>query len=367
MTELLTGRRSLSPLSDGSRIRRVCLGLFAAFLFSACSTPRAVLDRTFAEEILWPGPPNPPVISYLWSLHELTEKEKGGGVKDWLFGEGDWPSSDLHEADRLVRPFAVCVADGRLYLTDTGAGRVTVIGMADGSVLNFYRTGDEDELRMPTGIAVDPNGRVFVADSVRGRIFVFDGEGTYLSRFPQEMVRPTGLALDPERDRLYAADTGMHVVYVYNTAGELQATLGGRGAAEGQFNFPTHLFLDSQGRLYVTDALNFRVQVFGPDGRFQASLGHLGDRYGDLEKPKGVAVDREGHIYVVDSIQDTVKIFDREGRLLLFFGEKGTRPGQFWLPTGIFIDPDNVIYVADTYNGRVSAFRFLASPDSSSP
>lgn len=333
--------------------------LLLGIVLSGCSSKKAYIDATLGDRIQWPGEPEKPVVLYQWSLQKVGMYGEAGSFLEFLLGESDMPGNDPRNSSILLRPFGVFVDDDkRIYVTDTGAARVTVVDMKTMESFSFFETPDGD-LSMPMSVVADSTGRIFVSDAILAKVYAFDKRGKYLFALRGEFERPTGMAIDVANDRLYITDSAAHVVYVYRTDGEFVSLIGGRGDDPGKFNFPSHLFVDRLGRLYVTDAMNFRVQIFDPNGTYLDSFGTLGELYGNLDKPKGVAVDTEGHVFVVDSIKDMVKIFDRSGKLLLFFGEKGNERGQFWLPSGIFVDKENMVYVADTYNMRVSAFRFI--------
>jgi DNA-binding beta-propeller fold protein YncE len=329
--------------------------------FFACAPSTALIQRDAEGKIFWPGPPEKEKIKYLWSMSVVEVIGKGGkrGILDFILGDYEGDVSDPRSSNTLIRPFAVYVDDKKkLYVTDTAAMRVTVVDLNE--LKSFHITGKgSNELQMPVGVTVDSKGRIFVSDSKLGSVFVFGQDGKFIDRITGDFLRPTGIAIDKARDRLYIADTLGHTVYVYNTNGNMITSIGGSGSEVGQFNFPTHLWLDNSGYLYVTDSMNFRIQIFDSDGNFFKTVGTLGDAYVNLEKPKGVATDSDGHIYVVDSINDMVKIYNKEGLLLLFFGSEGLDYGQFWLPSGIFIDSNDIIYIADTYNMRVQAFQYL--------
>jgi DNA-binding beta-propeller fold protein YncE len=258
----------------------------------------------------------------------------------------------------LLGPYGIFVDEkGLLYISDPGAYRITIIDPKDGSVRNITAAGGEDFLS-PIGVVVFRD-RIFVSDSRLRKVFILDSSGKLTGTFEGNFGRPTALALDAGRGVVYVTDTLAHRVYQYTPEGKRLGSIGKNGSEKGEFNFPTHLWVDRIGRLFVTDSLNFRVQIFSPDGSWEGMFGMLGDAYGDLEKPKGVATDSEGNIYVVDSIKDMIKIFDRQGALLLFFGSQGRAYGEFWLPSGIFIDNNDYIYITDTYNGRVQVFKYL--------
>jgi DNA-binding beta-propeller fold protein YncE len=334
--------------------------MFITLLMAGCAPPKAFIDTSGMGKIIWPGPPEKPRIKYLWSITQVAKSAEGKrGIVDFLAGDVAGDVTDPRTSNVLMRPYGVYVdAKDRLYVADPGACRVTVIDLKTGDALTIFEAA-MDELQTPVGVVADPAGHIYVSDSELKKVLVFDEKGKYLFRFEGDFERPTCLAIDTKNSTIYVADTLADTIYRYDLSGKRVGSIGHRGALPGEFNFPTHLFVDGNGLLHVTDAMNFRVQIFSRSGKFVETFGSIGDAYGNLDKPKGVAADSHGNIYVVDSIKDTVKIFDREGKLLLFFGEKGMNLGQFWLPAGIFIDNKNRIYVADPYNMRVQAFQLL--------
>ncbi|MGD1074727.1 MAG: 6-bladed beta-propeller [Thermodesulfovibrionales bacterium] len=328
-------------------------------VFSSCASSRVVIDRSAMEKMLWPAPPEKTRISYLWSVSELSKT--GTGLLAGIFaGAPESGMSDPSASRRLLRPYSCFVDEsGDLYITDTGAYRVTIISTKEGTSRNILRAGDEDFLS-PIGV-VGYQGKLYISDSLLKKVFILEKSGKLIGKFEGEFERPTSLALSGDRGIIYVADTLAHKIYLYSPEGKRLGSIGKNGSEKGEFNYPTHLWVDGGGRLYVTDSMNFRIQMFSARGDFETMFGTLGDAAGNLDKPKGVATDSDGNIYVVDSIKDAVKIFDGKGALLLVFGQQGRGFGQFWLPSGIFIDKANVIYVADTYNGRIQAFRYLGN------
>lgn len=266
------------------------------------------------------------------------------------------------ERPRLVRPLGITEdSRGRLIIADPGQRVVHLLDM-EKKEYKFISGGKNRAFESPVGVAVDGRDNIYVSDSARGEISVFDAKGKFLRVIGEKtgiapFQRPTGIAIDAQGRRLYVTDTLQHQVFVYDLEGKLIRTIGRRGEAIGEFNFPTFLALSS-GRLYVVDSMNFRIQMFSPDGKALGTFGRLGNRSGTLNRPKGISVDSDGNIYVVDALFETVQVFDAEGKLLYYFGSSGSRPGQFVLPSGIYINPRNLIYVADSYNRRVQIFRY---------
>jgi DNA-binding beta-propeller fold protein YncE len=263
---------------------------------------------------------------------------------------------------RLVRPMAVIVVNGVVYVADPGARGVHRFDPSKGRYDLLVATGDR-ELPSPVALAANDRGDVYVTDSVLAEVLVIrPGARSAVTVELPKMGQPTGIAFDPVTGRTYVVDTTAHHVNVFGRDGALQSSFGQRGTGDGEFNYPTLLWRDPAGQLYVTDSLNFRIQVFDRDGRFIGKFGQAGDGPGDFMRQKGVATDSFGHVYIADALFNTLQIFDPSGQLLLSVGNLGSARGEFWLPAGVFIDADNTIYVADSYNRRIQVFRYIGGP-----
>ncbi|MFQ5717972.1 MAG: 6-bladed beta-propeller [Acidobacteriota bacterium] len=306
---------------------------------------------------VWPPPPAAARIEYLDSFRVPRDLGiRRGAVTRFL--------ARLFRGRRaraLARPYAIAVApDGRIAVADPDARSLHVFDPGHKRYHRLTRAGGRP-LESPVGVAFDPEGRFYVADSARGAVFRSGEQARNLDRFVREgeLRRPTGLAFDLGRGLLWVVDTLGHRVVGFDEEGRRKAVLGGRGTGDGRFNYPVAVTVGPGGRLYVTDSMNFRVQILDPERGFVASFGSAGTGPGDLDKAKGIALDRDGHVYVVEGLHDVVQVYDGGGRLLTVIGGTGTGPGQFWLPTGIHIDASGRIFIADSANHRVQILRYL--------
>ena len=331
--------------------------MFALALVLPTSACRAPGPAKGAPEIavgvpVWPVPPAETRISFVRSLSGPQdmgiEKPFFRHLFDALAGKSE---------EHFVRPTGVAERDEVLYIADPGAQALWILDRAEQRSVKADQLGDI-ALVSPVAVAVRPDGAVFVADTGLKKVFLLDRRGRFRGIAAEEgLERPAGLAYDPADERLYVVDSVRHRIAVYDSQAKLVRTWGREGLRDGEFNHPSHISIDSTGILLVTDALGFRIQAFDRDGRFLWKFGRHGDGSGDFAAPKGLAADSAGNVYVVDALFDAVQIFNRDGTLLLAFGERGTRAGQFWLPGGIFINSRDEIYVADAYNQRVQVFR----------
>ncbi|MFO0974135.1 MAG: 6-bladed beta-propeller [Phycisphaerae bacterium] len=258
----------------------------------------------------------------------------------------------------LSAPTGVAVSpQERVFVADPPAGCVHLLDLRTRRY-RALRSAGATPLVAPADVAIG-DGRVFVSDAGRGVIDVFSESGDYQSTWPATLRRPAGVAWDAARQRLYVVDAAAHGCVGFSAAGVEQVRFGQRGVEPGQFNFPTFVACDARLGVIVTDSLNARVQRFSPEGQFIATFGKKGDAAGDFSLPKGVAADAAGHIYVADAHFENVQLFDDAGRLLLAFGSEGQGPGEFWLPAKLCFDGQSRLWVADSYNRRVQVFRLL--------
>ncbi|MFH1723779.1 MAG: thrombospondin type 3 repeat-containing protein, partial [Elusimicrobiota bacterium] len=131
----------------------------------------------------------------------------------------------------------------------------------------------------------------------------------------------------------------------------------GGGTADGQFNFPRGVTVDSAGNVYVVDSSNYRIQKFDGDGNHLLTFGSYGSGDGQFKNPNDAAVGPDGSIYVTDNSRADVQKFDAQGNFLL----KWTCGGY---ARGVSVDPDGNVFVAEINNRRIEKFapdgRFLS-------
>ncbi|MDO3376958.1 6-bladed beta-propeller [Geoalkalibacter halelectricus] len=348
--------RFLIPLLSLSAL---CLALF----LGGCGAPVSSLQATQAwpppsAGPVWPAPPEPERIRFVTAVSGLADLEKESGRTQRalrrLTGEA---RADVP----LVNPFAVA-ADGKggVWVSDSGAGVVHFFDLAARRVSHFRQIGDT-ALAVPSGMAFDPErNRLYVADAQLGRVFFLASSGRFQGelRAPRGFGRPGGIALDA-LGNVYVTDVLNGVVEIFSPQGVPIRTLGSAHASERRFARPIAVAVGRQGHVAVLDAMNFRVEVFTPEWRPQGLIGGLGDGPGRFARPRGLAFDSQGHLYVADAAFDNIQVFDLAGDLLLHFGGPGAGAGQFCLPAGLAVDAQDRIYAVDACNYRFQVFSYV--------
>jgi len=337
----------------------LCIPIMLAVI-SGCSVvgKKDSSEPTVTVDRVWPEKPAKARIAYVKSFTSPRDLGISRGfftqIVDFITGGTDW---------HLVRPMAVlATADGKIYVADPGSKAVHRFDTINGEH-KLILGKDDQAFPSPMGLAIGAKGEVYITDSSLGQIYVLHA-GTDTAEALQLKIapdQPTNIVVEQKNQRLYVVDSARHHIKVYAPNGSLVKTIGRRGNGDGEFNFPSMIWLDNKDRLLVSDSLNFRVQIFDLDGRFIDKFGHHGDGSGDMSRPKGVATDSYGHIYVVDALFHSIQLFNHSGEFLLNVGRQGNAAGEFLLPTGIYISHDNIIYVADSHNSRIQVFRYMGN------
>ena len=252
---------------------------------------------------------------------------------------------------------------GRVIVADPPAHAVHVLDFR-GKTSFRIQGGKDRRLQTPVGVASDSQDNIYVTDSVRGMILVYDHLGRfrhYLGKIKGEpfFERPEGVAVDGPASRIYVADTPRNVVSVLDLRGEVLANFG-RDHIAGQqvFNKPTSVVLN-RNQLFVLDDFGSRVQVLDLQRRVLRQFRTPNDNDSPPDHA-GMAIDSHGDIYVSDEMKGMVRVYDQAGKLLNALGRTGSKIGEFSRPLGVWADARDRIYVADSRNHRIQVFQFRA-------
>jgi DNA-binding beta-propeller fold protein YncE len=253
----------------------------------------------------------------------------------------------------------------RLIVSDPLGDAVHVLDPAGKTSFRIV-TGKGYRLHQPAGVAVDASDNIYVADSERGMVAVFDRSGNfqrYIGNFKgeNEYQSPDGIAIDRKAGRLYLVDSPRSLVFVLDLSGNVLHRLGRYhdGTGEGKFDDPIDVAFD-HNHVYVLDNSGTRVQILDSKGAFLSSF-NLPLGFGpQVARDNGLCVDQQGYIYVSLASLATIRVYSHDGRPLASFGQIGKRAGEFAKPEGLWIDSSNRIYVADSGNGRIQLFQLDA-------
>jgi uncharacterized protein (TIGR03663 family) len=195
----------------------------------------------------------------------------------------------------------------------------------------------ESQFNSPHGIALAPDGTLFVADTNNNRIQLFSSEGIFLN--------------------------------TWGTFGDINAG----SALIGTFNQPWALAVSPDGKfVYIVDTWNHRIQKFSTSGMPITMWGNplydptATSSFG-LWGPRGIAVDATGRVYVADTGNKRILVYNSDGEFIMQIGKEGIELGQFEEPVGLAFDAQGFLYVADTWNQRIQVFKPNEDGSSYSP
>ncbi len=344
------------------------LALVALGLILVSCAPAPPVKEKKSVQLLWPPPPELPRYAWEASLISpasvMVETEQAR-LRRVMTGESI-PAEPI-----LEKPAGIAASQGLVYVADTVKRRIVVFDIARRKVFEMGLRSPGNLLK-PLSLAVDEKGLVYAVDANRREVVVYDHLGLYQRTIgnPAQLEYPVGIAVSPDGKRIYVVDRANneslnHRVQVFDETGQLVKTIGKRGGQPGEFNVPVQAALGPDGTLHVLDAGNFRVQAFSPAGEYLREFGSVGNGLGQFARPRGLAIDRDGNIYVTDASFANVQVFDSQGQLLLPMGTHGIEggPGKFALPSGIAIDESGRVFVADQYLRKVEVLRRLSESE----
>ncbi len=206
---------------------------------------------------------------------------------------------------KLIQPINISIeADGTKYVVDPVRAQVVAFDRND-EYLKAYALKEEWK---PVSAAAFED-KLYVADHKNAAIRVFDKRsGELVKTFgnkgdPRETVHlPSSLAIDKDGD-IYVSDTGRFQILNFDRDGHYKSAFGSVGDNLGQFSRPRGLAIDREGHILVADAGFNNVQVFNKEGRLLLFFGELGDSPGKFLLPAQVIVDYDNMEYFRQYVQ----------------------------------------------------------------
>lgn len=342
---------------------------------------------------------------------ERVRKIDASGVITRFAGTGDHgfagdggpaAESQMHWPEEVVADSA-----GNVYIADTWNCRVRRVDPS-GRIVTVAGTGKhgysgdggpaaEASLNVPKGLALNPKGNLYVADSKNNRIRMIDASGTITTiagtgrsgftgdggpAVEARLRYPCGVAVDAAGN-VYFGDSSNNRVRMIDSTGVI-CTIAGTGrrgfrgdggpAAEAALNWPDSLAMDAQGGLLVADHYNNRIRRIDRSGLIRTVAGTGKRAFGGdggpaerahLNRPSGLAVDRSGNVYIADHGNGRVRCVDTSGIITTFAG--GGDPyhngdggpalrANFGIIQGLALGPGGGVYIADSRRHCIRKF-----------
>ena len=339
----------------------------------------------------------------------IIETVAGGGSS---LGDGGAATAAL-----LNGPYGVALdRAGNLYIAEWHNHRIRKVD-SDGNISTVAGTGTAGfsgdsgaatsaQLNLPSGVALDGSGNLYIADRSNhrirkvtatgmdaGKISTVAGTGT--SGFSgddgaatsAQLKFPYGVALDGAGN-LYIADwanyrirkvtaTGMDAGKISTVAGTGTSGFSGDdgAATSARLRAPQGVALDGSGNLYIADRSNHRIRKVTATGMDAGDIstvagtwlsGFSGDggeaTSAQLHSPRGVALDGSGNLYIADYNNHRIRKVDSMGDISTvaggtfsgFGGDGGAATAALLRnPSGVALDGSGNLYIADYNNHRI--------------
>ncbi|MEN8247291.1 MAG: 6-bladed beta-propeller [Bacteroidota bacterium] len=312
---------------------RLLAAVFFVITFFSCANK---IPQQSNPTIVYPTPPDKARIQYLASIStsENVVKPKSSFNK-FLVGE-DPPKP-------IKKPYGITMHGNKIYLCDLDIAGLEIMDM-DQKTFEYFVPKGLGQLKLPINSFVDSLGYLYVADSKRKQVVIYDNNLEYVNSLGGATEdKPTDVFVTS--DKIWVANVAKGAIDVYqkdSTYKHLYSIDGGISQDE-KIRQPTNIYV-TDNRLYVSDFGAFNIKIYDHKGKYIQKIGRYGRSIGQFVRPKGIAVDKEGILYVVDAAFENVQMFDKEGRLLMFFGGSYEGPGDMWLPAKVSISYTGLEY-----------------------
>ena len=287
--------------------------------------------------------------------------ENGTFLRKW----GGYGTAD----GQFQKPWGIAVdrdANGtQVYVTESNGQNRSQVQVFDENGTFLRKWGGygsaDNQLNNPAGIAIGPDGLIYLNSTSHHKVKVFRKNGTYVRDFVTTQANgatanyPYGLSFVGNRLAISHAYNSDHRVRIFETNGSFVTAIGmeTNGNAEGQFDAPYYVATDSTGKLLVSDGNNHRIQVFDANGTYLRKFGFKGDQRFD---PTGLLVDEDGNHYVADGIGHRILKWDENATPLAIFATEGASEGSVKEPRQMAFGPVGRIFAVERDNNRVSVF-----------
>ncbi|MBN2244529.1 MAG: NHL repeat-containing protein [Candidatus Aminicenantes bacterium] len=277
-----------------------------------------------------------------------------------------WGSYGVKE-DKLYKPTDMTVGpDGTVFICGGTLGdpfemiRVQCL-TREGKYLRWfggYKSGWQEDhwLCCPSGVAVAPDGTIWVTQSIGKQISHFTPLGEYLGRFSTSGNAGEGYyhfpyhpAIDGKGD-IYVVDGGNSLLLKFDTTSNSLWVWGEAEKKQGKVMglFTCAVSSAADNSVFVGDFKMKKIFQIDPNGNLIKSWGNLGSQPGRFEDIEKISIGPDNSLYILDKNLDRIQRFDTNGNLLTKWGSQGTGKMQFQSARTIAVSPEGFVYVMDS-------------------
>lgn len=272
----------------------------------------------------------------------------------------------------------------RLVLPPSTANKPNMPGITH--IFSIYGSGN-DKLKQPHGVAVDKAGNIYIADTGKARIMVFDPSGQRLirkiivgsdkkarsekilqqvERKRREELRKKGVkiksneiviphisvdyrpySIDIDDDgNIFVACASANLIFIYNSKWEK--------VREIKIKAPLNAIVEGN-RLYALSKET--IYMLTLKGALISKWGRKGREPGNIDRPMALVLDRKGNKYISDSLNLRLQAFNSQDDLMWVLGKPIKKMNEakrfFGFPAGIALGTDGNLYLVDSFHGTV--------------
>ena len=201
---------------------------------------------------------------------------------------------------RLGDPWGIAVTNEWIYVTDVEQYALFQFRKKDFKILKETGTKgtQEGQLSHPSGLCIDTNGDVMVADSGNHRISVFSKQLKFKSCLGiGHLQYPKDVKLSD--DRIVVLDRGTKCFHFFSRDGHLLSSCVPQGYKDSSVNCPHFFCLDAANNIIISDRYNHAIKIFTELGQHIHTIGRVGNGIGEFIRPMGVCISKLGNIFVV--------------------------------------------------------------------
>lgn len=255
---------------------------------------------------------------------------------------------EAHSAAEFSQPHDITLSpDHRyLYVADNNNDRIAVL---DPSTLALLGSFAEGEVSEPHDVVFDAAGRLLVADTGNSRLAIYEVagvKGKLVGEISGGFSRPEGVAVHPN-GRVYVTGASSGNIVAFENDQAI--------ASVGGLSSPHDVAVAADGSVWIADAGNDRLVRMSEE---LETLSTIKGKPFDFNGPRYLDFDSKGRLYVADKYAHQIKIVSAEHKLFYTLGKEraGKGPGLFDRPEGVVIHNDQV-WFSDTYNNRIVRYR----------
>lgn len=318
-------------------IRLISLIILASIILNACSKKVSPNTSTI---IVYPSPPDSARIQYLTSISTSQNiNSSKNSLSKFITGSED--------VKAISKPYGIDMFGEKIFVCDLDRAGLEIINLKEKSFEYFIPKG-LGQLQLPINCHVDSLGYLFVADSERRQVVIYDENLEYVNGLggkPED--KPTDVFV--KHGKIWVADVGGGRIDVYRNDSTYQFlySIEGKKSDKSRLLQPTNIWVTDDA-LFVSDFGEFTIKSYDFNGNMIGKFGSYGRNIGQFVRPKGTAVDADGTIYVVDAAFENVQMFNKDGDILMFFGGPYQGPGDMYLPANISISYEGLEYFEDS-------------------